>query len=175
MKIEYKIDKNFFKTYDYVMGIALRKNYIKKHPEKKFRSYTKNGLYLLMRVIVIALLLFFMYFESPTDKMLKIFSITTGCLVVLLFLYYEWFFCSYRSTKKIKQGKLMINKVGVYDTTIDNKTFGFGWNKVEFIIIDNDKIIILVDKRVLFANIVDKEQVIKTIKKYNSDIQLIIR
>lgn len=175
MKIEYNMDKNFFKTYNYVMGIALRKNYIKKHPEKKFRSYTKNGLYLLMRVIVIVLLLFFMYFESPTDKMLKIFSITTGCLVVLLFVYYDWFFSYYRSTKKIKQGKLIINKVGVYDTTIDNKTIGFGWNKVEFIVIDNDKIIILVDKMVLFANITDKEQVIKTIKNYNSDIQLIIR
>ena len=168
MKIEYNMDKNFFKTYNYVMGIALRKNYIKKHPEKKFRSYIKDGLYLLMRGIVIFLLLFFIYFESPTDKMLKIFSITTGCLVVLLlFVYYAWFFIYYCSAKKIKQGKLIINKVGVYDTTIDNKTIGFGWNKVEFIVIDNDKIIIPVDKMVLFANITDKEQVIKSIKNYN--------
>lgn len=103
MKIEYKMDKNFFKTYNYVMGIALRKNYIKKHPKKKFRSYTKNGLYLLMCGIVIVLLLFFMYFESPTDKMLKIFSTTVGCLGGLSLLYYDWFFSFYRSAKKLSK------------------------------------------------------------------------
>lgn len=175
MKIEYNIDKNFFKTYNHVMGIAIRKNYIKKHPEKKFRSYTKNGLYMSIWAIVITLLLFIAYFESPTDKMLEIFSITVGCLGGLLFLYYSCFFGAYFSAKKIKQGKLVINKVGVYDTTIDNQTFGFGWNRVEFIVIDSDKITILVGKMVLYANIKDKEQVIKTIKKYNSDMQLIIR
>lgn len=101
MKIEYKMNNNFFKTYNYAMGIALRKNYIKKHPEKKFRSYTKNGLHLLMWASVIILLLFITYFESPTDKMLKIFSTTLGCLVGLLFLYYDWFFSHYRLAKKL--------------------------------------------------------------------------
>ena len=175
MKIEYNFDKNIFKTLNLAMGIAVRKNYIKKHPEKKFRSFIKHCLYMLMQILVIALLLFIAYFESPTDKMLKILSITVGCLVGLLFLYYSYFFSAYLSAKKIKKGKLVINKIGVYDTSIDNRTFGFGWNNIDLIVIDNNKIIILTKKMVLYANINDKDKVIKTIKKYNSDVQMIIR
>ncbi|MCI8778511.1 MAG: hypothetical protein HFI87_05120 [Bacilli bacterium] len=64
MKIEYNFDKNLFKTLNLAMGIAVRKNYIKKHPEKKFRSFIKHCLYMLMQIIVIALLLFIAYFVT---------------------------------------------------------------------------------------------------------------
>lgn len=175
MKIKYDIGDNFYKYLNIALGIYTSKKSLQKNPNKKIRSYTRTGLYYTCMALLLWIAGTILFTIHHNRIFLEIFSSIMGALGIVIITYYIVFIITYFSNrKKVHSGILTISKEIITDVSNDNLSIQFGWDKVEFIVVTDDELVIVSNFQwYLFADIENKKEIVEGIKKCNKDVILI--
>lgn len=169
MKIEYDNSKDYFKMYNISQAIVSSKRAVKRKSKKMIVGYLTTLIIYLMLFIVIRVA------GMLTDEGVVIFLGNFGIgIMVFSLVLYAVFYC-YESRKSLT-GYIEIDEFGITDYSDSKLTVGFGWEKIDFVVIDKDVITILTKYPILILLTPDlKDKLVKGIAKYNKDVLIVDR
>lgn len=182
MKIEYDLKDDLYKHQDLSWGVFLMKKGIRKNPHKKIKKYSsilrRGILFVVLIFIMTVLICAFIDSEKITYAFIPVISYLISYMILILIIGYVMLLICYLLYKKKRclEGTLEFNKEGVIDQT-DEITIKFLWNRINFIVIKDETIIVVPNHPTgLIANINknDIEKIVKGIRKYNKEVLIII-
>lgn len=178
MKIEYDLKDNLYKHQNLYFGIYVMKKEIKKNPHITIKNYSSIMLHYTFNVLLIFIMAIFLGIFANNKIIIVGFSFLMAFMILLLIGSHALLLINYLSSKKnsCMKGTLEFNKKGIIDQNEDI-TISFLWDKVDFIVIKNETIIVVPNHPTgLLANINknDIEKIVKGIRKYNKEVLIII-
>lgn len=172
MKIKYKLSDSHFKIINEVLGIALLKNKLKKHPDMNVK-----GFFLLIFIfsIVFGFVIGFIsiIIELPIFLVVGIFS----CFIFLYFLSLGYFFFlnRFNGKKNLNEGILELNDYGVLDKSEDGYQMGISYKNIELVVFTSNVIVFIATTPIVIYieyNEKYKFKIKEKLKKYKN-IQII--
>lgn len=164
MKIETKLNNNFFKIYDEARSVATHRKEIIKSQKANKLSYSEEVLLVFATIILISMIL----------KTYKIELIILDILYLIINI--VRFISSYKFRKKQNfKNKIVIDEKGITDiSSFKNVEILFKWDKIKAAVIKKNSLTILMDSNIYFYfDIKEKDTIIKEIKKYKKDMPII--
>lgn len=97
-----------------------------------------------------------------------VFFISLFCIINFFVLYFN-------AQKVSHKGILEINEFGITDYSEEYVNIGFGWDKIDCVVISKNIITIIQNSNMPIIIFIENndEKIIDTIKKYNKDINII--
>ena len=162
MKIKYDLDNVNYKFHDFIQGVHLFKNGIKKGKVRKLHGFT-----FYMGCL-------FMCKYSNTFA----FQMFTGIFTVLIFLivfsYLSFFIAFLYNRRRLSDGYIKLTNDGLTDDS-DNLSVTVKWDKIDFIAIKENMIVVMPENEFFMMTFKtdDIGKFIKNVKKYNKKLLII--
>lgn len=173
MKIEYDLSKHYFKYYNESQGIFLHKKNILKKENKRILGYLENNI--LNCIISLLIYIFNILFIDSLVIYTIVDFLSFMVFFISLFCIINFFVLYFNAQKVSHKGILEINEFGITDYSEEHVNIGFGWDKIDCVVISKNIITIIQNSNmpiIIFIKNND-EKIIDTIKKYKKDINII--
>ena len=175
MKIKYDLDNVNYKFHDFIQGVHLFKNGIKKGKVRKLHGFT---FYMVMSLIVVLTAFYmgclFMCKYSNTFAFQMFTGIFTALIFLIVFSYLSFFIAFLYNRRRLSEGYIKLTNDGLTDDS-DNLSVTVKWDKMDFIAIKENMIVVMPENEFFMMTFKtdDIGKFIKNVKKYNKKLLII--
>jgi len=173
MKVSFNLSKNYIECQDEAKGIAFHRKKILKSKKNQYLSYFEETTITFIIILMLGIFTINMAYSIYTSLYgIFIIYIDTFYLLLNIFLIYKEY--NYRKKHNFIN-KLIIDEKGITDiASFKNIEILFKWPRITGIVVGNTSVVVLTDTRIFFyADIKDKDKLIKLIKEYKNNILII--
>lgn len=175
MKIKYDLDGVQYKFYDFIQGVYLYKNKIRKNNVDTIHGFT---FYVVLAFVLTFTFFIFSCLFMSNDANLFVFKmftcVSTVLMLFILFSYLFFIVTFFYNKKKLSTGNIILNDDGITDVN-EGMSIMFKWDNIDFIAVKDDMVVIMPKNDFLMITFLSNEsnKFVKNAKKYNKDLFIV--
>ena len=173
--MEYKIEFNDFFEYLELKNIIASKRKLAVDKKAKLYSYF-DQFYKLIFAFILFYISFNICYGTILNSVFLFFTVLSLFLIIVFLILFLSFIIEYNRNREGRVGKITFNKDGIVDYADLGYICGFGWDKIDFIVVGKKSMVIFSEYPFcLYFNSKNSKEIIDNIKKYDEGVQVIYR
>lgn len=173
--VKYDMSKNYFTCYNESQGIMGSKKKILRKKQLNIQGYLQQGILMIIYTLLISICSKVLWYLDNENLFVDFLDIIIAICIVLIVVYYVAFLIAYLfERKKTHKGELKITEDGITDISEEKVTVGLPWNEISALVVSKNTVTVVTKSPVyFFVNNDSKDKLIKAVKKYREDLEII--